>query len=76
MKEHLKDWLHDELEDAVKYAEMAEGAEGFERQFLHDMAHEEYEHACAVWRMMVHEHMTDGIDQHKIFHEAHEKVFK
>ena len=75
MEKDLHEWLHDELDDAEKYAEAAKKAEGFERQFLRDMSHEEYEHACAVWKMMEHEHMTDGMDKYKVFHETHEKVY-
>lgn len=69
-KEYLHDWLKEELLDSMKYAKAAHHADGAERQMLHDMAEEEYEHACAVWHMMECEHLTAGMDKHAIFHEA------
>lgn len=75
-KAHLSGWLKEELGDSVKYAEAARHADGCERQMLHDMAEEEYEHACAVWHMMECEHMTEGMDKHAIFHEAKAALYK
>lgn len=75
-KQHLHGWLKDELSDVVKYADAARHADGEERQMLHDMAEEEYEHACAVWHMMKHEHLTEGMDKHEIFKEAKSALYK
>lgn len=75
-KAYLHSWLKEELADVGKYAEAARYAEGAERQMLHDMAEEEYEHACAVWHMMECEHMTEGMDKHAIFHEAKAALYK
>ena len=75
-KEHMHGWLKEELADSEKYAEAARHAHGCERQMLHDMAEEEYEHACTVWHMMEHEHMTEGMDKEKIFAEAKAALYK
>ena len=76
VKDHLHGWLKDELADAVKYSEAARYAEGHHRQMLHDMAEEEYEHACAVWKMMECHHMTEGLDKNEIFREARAALYK
>lgn len=75
-KTHLTGWLKEELSDSVKYAEAARYADGKERQMLHDMAEEEYEHACAVWKMMESEHLTDGVNKHEVFKEAKAALYK
>ena len=75
-KQHLSGYLKEELADSVKYAEMARNAEGCERQMLHNMAEEEYEHACAVWHMMERAHMTSGMNKDAIFHDAKAALYK
>ena len=76
MEVNLHEWLKDELSDSVKYAEHARHAHGVERQMLHDMAEEEYEHACAVWHMMEMEGKTAGMDKHAVFHDADAALYK
>ena len=50
--EELKKDLHEELEDVIKYTELAKHAEGYERQVLRDMAREEYTHAKHICEIM------------------------
>ena len=72
LHEHLKE----ELEDCVHYAEMAREHHGETRQMYHDMAEEEYEHACAIWHMMEHNGMTAGMDKDAVFNEANAALYK
>lgn len=76
MKTSLPIWLKEELSDSVKYAEAARHEHGAMRQMLHDMAEEEWEHACAVWHMMEHEGLTSGMQKDTIFHEAKAALYK
>ena len=76
LKSNLPIWLKEELSDSVKYAEAARHEHGVMRQFLHDMAEEEHEHACAVWKMMEHHGLTDGMNKHSIFHDADAALYK
>ena len=69
-KQNLHNYLKDELSDSVKYAELAKQTDGLSRQFFWDIAKEEYEHACAVWHMMKHEGMTQGMDKDAVFQTA------
>ena len=69
-------WLREELADSIKYATAARHEHGVMRQMLHDMAEEEWEHAWAVWHIMDHEHMTAGLDKHKIFADAKAALYK
>ena len=69
-KQNLHSYLKDELQDSVKYAELAKQTEGMEHQMFWDMANEEYEHAQAVWHMMKHEGMTHGMDKAATFQLA------
>ena len=75
-KQHLSEFLKDELEDVVKYAEMARENHFEVRQMFHDMAEEEYEHACTIWHMMEHEGMVHSMDKHAIFHDAEAALYK
>ena len=75
-KSSLPIWLKEELSDSVKYAEAARHEHGAMRQMLHDMAEEEYEHACAVWHMMEHDGLSSGMDKHAIFHDAKAALYK
>ena len=75
-KEKLMRNLQDEVADVIKYAEYARHTHGEIRQMFHDMAEEEWEHAWAVWHIMEHEHMTDGLDKHKIFADAKAALYK
>ena len=43
---------------------------------FHDMAEEEWEHACAVWHMMEIEGMTSGMNKEAIFHSAKAALYK
>lgn len=78
--ENWKDMLHDhlkeELSDSIHYAEMAREHDGVTRQMYHDMAEEEYEHACAVWHMMEHHGMTTGMNKDAVFHDAKAALYK
>ena len=76
LKSNLPIWLKEELSDSVKYAEAARHEHGVMRQFLHDMAEEEHEHACAVWHMMEHHGLAAGMDKHAIFHDADAALYK
>lgn len=75
-KQHLCGYLKEELADSVKYAEISKTTEGPAHQLFHDMAEEEYEHACAVWHMMEREGMTGSMDKHMIFHDARAALHK
>lgn len=75
-KQHLSGYLKEELADSEKYANLAREAEGCERQMFHDMAKEEWEHACAVWHMMEKEGMTGGMNKEAIFHGAKAALYK
>lgn len=75
-KQHLSGYLKEELADSAKYAEMARHADGCVRQMFHDMAEEEWEHACAVWHMMEHEGLTAGMNKEAIFHDAKAALYK
>lgn len=75
-KQHLSGYLKEELSDSEKYATLAREAEGCERQMFHDMAEEEWEHACAVWHMMEKEGMTSGMNKEAIFHGAKAAMYK
>lgn len=70
----LNEFLKDELSDVEKYAEIAKQHTGEVKQIFHDMAKEEYEHACAIWHLMEHKGMTDGLDKHEIFRAAKEAL--
>ena len=73
-KQHLSGYLREELNDSIKYAGLAKETEGWESQMFHDMAEEEYEHACSVWHIMEHCGMTGSMDKHGIFREAREAL--
>ena len=73
---HLHDYLKDELADSIKYAELARENHFETRQMFHDMAEEEYEHACAVWHMMEHHGLTAGMDKNAVFHDARAALYK
>lgn len=75
-KQHLSGYLKEELADSAKYAELARHADGCVRQMFHDMAEEEWEHACAVWHMMEHEGLTTGMNKEAIFHDAKAALYK
>ncbi len=75
-KQKLHEYLKEELSDSIKYAEIARNTHFETRQLFHDMAEEEYEHACTVWHMMEHEGLTHGMDKNEVFHEAKAALYK
>lgn len=75
-KEKLMHNLQEELADSIKYAEYARHTHGEIRQMFHDMAEEEWEHACTVWHMMELEHLTASLDKEKIFSAARAALYK
>lgn len=75
-KNYLHDYLKEELADSVKYAELARENHFDVRQMFHDMAEEEYEHACAIWHMMEENGLTAGMDKHELFREAKAALYK
>ena len=72
----LHDHLNEELADSIRYAEIARENDDWKRQLFHDMAEEEYEHACTIWHMMEHENMTGGMDKDAVFHAAKAALYK
>ena len=75
-KSRLPEYLKEELADSIKYAEIARNTHFETRQLFHDMAEEEYEHACAVWHMMEHEGLTHGMNKNEVFREAKAALYK
>lgn len=75
-KQHLVGYLKEELADSVKYANLARDTDGCTRQMFHDMAEEEWEHACSVWHMMERNGMAAGMDKEAIFRDAKAALYK
>lgn len=67
---HLQEDLRDELEDCMKYADMAKHATGTDRQILHDMAKEEYQHAKHICHIMQGHGIQRDMDEGEVFEKA------
>lgn len=71
---NLQEDLRDELADCTKYANMAKSATGTDRQILHDMALEEYQHAKHICHLMKEHGIPMGMEEDKVFDQTREML--
>lgn len=73
---HLQEYLREELADCMKYAEMAKNATGTDRQILHDMAKEEYQHAKHICHIMKEHGIQRDMNEDEVFAKAMHMLYE
>ena len=73
---HLQEDLRDELADCTKYANMAKSATGADRQILHDMAKEEYQHAKHICHLMKEHGIQSDMNEDEVFAKAMHMLYE
>lgn len=73
---HLQEYLREELADCMKYAEITKNATGTDRQILHDMAKEEYQHAKHICHIMKEHGIQRDMNEDEVFTKAWTMLYR